>query len=256
MSAFACCYLVFPFFLTWLRKKSVRYLLSVLVVCVAGSIGMMFLWMQLVPTALYTILRQNALFRFPQFLMGMSAAMATKKAPALRYPTLVAELCTFFLLANLFICAYWTAAQPVLYLRYSVYITYLYYAEWIAAPLQTLWVVALCSPGCSGPTRFFLSSLPLRALGAVSYSLYVLHWPTLQWSAWAVAGKVSATAVPKLAPFGLGVCFFFSGWALAPLLAVCLSVATVAYFVLEAPARKAIAPPRAPDDLELQAAAN
>lgn len=87
------------------------------------------------------------------------------------------------------------------------------------------------------PTKWFLTLKPCKYLGEISYSLYCLHWPLLNWLAWIVKHEgISNDAVPSTS----GFYFFFPSWSI-PLIAVyCIVIASIFHYALESPARKAI----------------
>jgi peptidoglycan/LPS O-acetylase OafA/YrhL len=247
VSAFVVCYACFPAMLCRLRRCSYARLRLVSLSCsgVSAAVGVTFLGRT--GLSLTWVLHFFALFRLPHFALGVASCLMAQRRPAAR-PTLRAELCSAALLLNMLVCAALTA---VVVPRISAYIWLLYshYAEFLLPPLHAVWLSALAAPpapdGCcgaaGGPTRRLLASRPLRRLGDVSYALYCLHFPTLQWAGWAVArAGVSLHAVPLRTPSFITAWFNFTPAAIAPLLAVCVAVASVAHVVLEKPARAAI----------------
>jgi peptidoglycan/LPS O-acetylase OafA/YrhL len=133
---------------------------------------------------------------------------------------------------------------------------YAYFSEFLVPGIHAVWIAALCAPerkavaaaggggggggdaaglgaaaGLGSLVRRTLASRPLHYLGRVSYALYCLHYPTLSYCAWAVAGGVSADAVPYYQ--GWAWMFFRPLWAVLPLVAVCLVVATLAHLAFE-----------------------
>jgi lysophospholipase L1-like esterase len=95
--------------------------------------------------------------------------------------------------------------------------SWLYEGGMALVALATIAVV-LAAAGPSGPVRALLSVAPLRALGRISYGVYVFHWPIFLW----------------LSPLR-------TGWAPAPLfglrVAATLGLAVLSYRYLEAPVR-------------------
>jgi peptidoglycan/LPS O-acetylase OafA/YrhL len=241
VSALAICYALFPRLLASMRRRTYSQLriISVAMACLSTGISFAFL----LPTGLeYAwILHFFVGFRIPQFVLGMAAALMTQRRP-LRRPVLRAELCSFFLLLNFAACALITAFL-VDRVRMYFWLLYCHFAEFALPGLHAAWLSGLASPGgARGPSARLLSSTPLRKLGDVSYALYCTHFPVLVWACWAVARRgVSWDAAPMHEPNILVGWYEFQTWAIAPLVAVCLAVATLAHAVLEKPARSAIA---------------
>jgi peptidoglycan/LPS O-acetylase OafA/YrhL len=95
--------------------------------------------------------------------------------------------------------------------------SWLYEGGLVVVALSTIAVVvAAAAP--SGPVRALLSIAPLRALGSISYGVYVFHWPIFLW----------------LSPQR-------TGWALGPLfglrVAATVALAVLSYHYLESPIR-------------------
>ncbi len=227
VSAFAFCYAAFPRLLsrflpqtaTELRNSALRWFLVGAVLSVMG-------WL-IMPSAAHAFFA----LRIPQFAVGICAGLWANRAQ-LASPTLSAELCTLVLVACFVVTPVVAAANPPAY-------GMTFFIEFWVTPVHALWIVALTSPDCRGPTRQFLLSKPLQALGTISYTTYCLHWPTLIWCAWAVAGNgVSASAVPRHQyPHSDVGWFYFRPQATPALLAVCLAVGAAMYYAVEKPAR-------------------
>jgi peptidoglycan/LPS O-acetylase OafA/YrhL len=233
VSAFAFCYAIFPLLLARFHANTAAELRRTAVWwCLGGAIVGVLGWL---------VSRRAAhvffALRVPQFVVGMCAGLWARRTK-LERPTRLAELCTL-LLATAFVAGPLTmvksgAADNVS----SAYVLF----EFLVTPVHALWLLALMSPDCQGPTNWFFSSAPLQALGAISYSTYCLHWPTLFWSAWAVAGQgVSASAVPRRRlPDSEAGWFFFQPQAAPALVAVCLGIGALVYHGVEKPARALI----------------
>lgn len=93
----------------------------------------------------------------------------------------------------------------------------------LALPACAL-IVLLASDKASLTARL-LSLAPLVALGEISYSVYLVHWPIVQVFNWASAGQ---PAMAEAAVFG---------WKIA-LIAVVLLLSTGTYYLVERPARQ------------------
>jgi peptidoglycan/LPS O-acetylase OafA/YrhL len=231
-SAFAFLYLLFPSLLRCCRRSTTSKLWQHFANLSGTSIGIMLTWIFRGGLPYAFFLHAFVGFRILHFALGIVAGLLVKRYPTFR-ATLIAEACTFLLLANFITCAVLCTGDI------GFYVVYMYFSEFIIGPVQALWLMALSHPSCAGPTKRVLMLTPLRKLGDISYSLYCTHWPVLCWCAWAVANKgVTYDAVPN---YGGAGWFFFPPWAIPILLVVCIAVATLVHWLLERPARKAIA---------------
>lgn len=249
VSAFALSYAVFPWILSRLKRLGNGALVCTIGGLTIFSTAFMVVAMGTVGVAVGILVHIFGPLRIPQFACGVAAGLLSKRWGALSRPTLLAEGCTALLLLNLAAGVAVTEVGRKLGPGASIglWAYYSYTAECVLAPVHAAWVIALCSPGCGGPSKWILTTRPLALLGRLSYALYCVHWPVLFYCAFVVAGGMSAERVPTLTLNGANGWFIFHAWALAPLLALCLAIAAVLHFVLEGPARAAIAGRRAPE---------
>lgn len=260
-SAFLLQYATFPWALVTFRAMPTDVLLRTVAALCAASIVLVVVWLtNFGVNGAAFVLHSFAPFRLLHFFAGVGAGLLARRpdaaaagahftyaAPRARCggATALADGCSALLACNLALCAALSAVAPYDGTNLGVQVVYMYIAEFTLPVVFVSWLYALARPDCGARTKAALSSRPLRALGTWSFCLYCFHWPTLQWLAWAVHGGVSAAAVPRYSGLGVFVWFgAFPGWA-TPLLALpCVAVAALAHRVLEAPARKALAPPR------------
>jgi peptidoglycan/LPS O-acetylase OafA/YrhL len=87
--------------------------------------------------------------------------------------------------------------------------------------------VVLASVTPAGPVRWLLALWPLRALGMISYGIYLYHWPIFLW----LTPARTKLDDPLLTMLRVGVT---------------ISVAIVSYYVIESPIRHAGKKPRVP----------
>ena len=99
-------------------------------------------------------------------------------------PVVLAELVTVLLVLN--------QVLSVL----NVFQWYNFYMEFALPPLQGFWLMCLSQAG-KGPTSWVLNSKVGKFLGEISYSLYCLHWPVLNWVCWAFAGDMRGVPVDR-----------------------------------------------------------
>lgn len=251
VSAFAVCYVAFCPLVTRLRVLPDPALWKLAVVLCTGSTLLASVWIG-ADWPLAGVLHIWAPFRLPQFTVGMCTGLLSRRHPVCR-PTLVAEACSAVLLGSMVACGLVTHAYgPGAWFRYMLV------AEFALLPVHALWLAALATPGCAGPTRAVLASRALRLLGSVSYALYCLHLPTLNFLAWAIAGhRLTASAVPQHdrdRHIKMGRKSSITGWfadlgggdhaggvsSLWPAVSTCLVVAVAAFLLVEEPSRRAL----------------
>jgi peptidoglycan/LPS O-acetylase OafA/YrhL len=156
------------------------------------------------------------------------------------YTTLMAEFCMVALVVNFILCALLVQSAPISNAIPLATGKYMFYAEYLLSPVLFMWILALTNPDSSGVTKWLLSSWPCRQLGKVSYSMYCLHFPLLNWIAWAAAGKgLTADSVPIQQNFGW---YYFELWAAVPVLLIVLALSSLAYWLVESRARRALTP--------------
>lgn len=91
-----------------------------------------------------------------------------------------------------------------------------------AALLPCAGCALLLAYGEAAPTARLLSAAPVRALGLVSYSLYLWHWPVMAF-------------------YRLETGFVLDGWEIAGLVATSLVLAILSYLLIEQPFRRRFA---------------
>lgn len=251
VSAFAVCYLAFGPLLLRLRDLSDRELWRVAGALSFGSAAIAVVWIG-VNAPLSGLLHIWAPFRLPQFAVGMCAGLLAQRHPV-PSPTLVSEACTVLLVGSTVACALLTETYgPGAWFRYMLV------AEFVLVPVHALWLASLAAPRCRGVSQAVLASRPARLLGSVSYALYCLHLPVLNFLAWAVAGHgLTASAVPQHdrdRRIKMGTNTMVTGWfaplgggeahsgaaAIWPAVCTCLVAAAAAFVLVEEPARRAL----------------
>jgi peptidoglycan/LPS O-acetylase OafA/YrhL len=241
VSAFVLCYGLFPYLLRAARRSSTRRILFSIALYTALPLAAMIANVLLNGVGAGIDVHVFGPARLPHFYVGVLYGVLSQRwAP--QNPTRVAELCSAALFVVLAGCAVATElARPLATdAAMGVFAGYAYLAEFAFVPLHGLWVLALTSEGCTGVTRSVLVTKPMRLLGDISYALYATHWPVIGWCAFSVAGGISNKAVPQITANGIPGWFYFAPWAIPPVLAVCMVVATLLHRFLEAPARAAI----------------
>ena len=233
VSAFAMCYLIFIPITNVLRRwTSVSLVLLIVTLCIISGLIVPTVILFFFPN-LIGILHISFLFRLPQFVVGVISGLLLERH-VLTFPTVYAELSSIILACSFIGCAlvtYYSGATAWGY--------YIIASEFLLLPVHALWISALSSPSCNGPTAIIFSSPPLQALGTISYALYCTHYPVLSWCAWAVYGGVSAETVPLVTVDNRTGWFAFPGsWNIIPLVAVCITVAAIVYYSIEFPMRK------------------
>ena len=248
VSAFCICYCCFPALLRRLRRlcsaKLACLVHSILpTVCIA--IGVFFIAFS--KLRFVYVLHFFVGFRMIQFSLGVASGLHFQrvKEPPSR---LRLELLSVFFLLNQAACILLTAWAPPLQAAYW-WSMYSFLAEWVLTGVYATWIRALAHPDCAGfLTARLLSSTPLSKLGQLSYAVYTLHFPVLNWVALIVQGLPQARMfnpgfeknnIRKESPNNFGW-FVFPAWALPLLFIVVILVAALFHALLERPARNAL----------------
>jgi peptidoglycan/LPS O-acetylase OafA/YrhL len=235
VSCLAFCYLSFPYLLTHLRPLSDGQLKARLLMCWAPMAVLSILLGVANIMELLVICHLFFPCRYGQFAMGVIAGLLSKR-DGLKYPTFYAEFCSFILLLNNVICI------VVTYNNYKNWFRYQMTAEFTLAIVYALWISALAHEECRGPTRYVLTLKPFAWLGQISYALYCLHFPILNWIGWVVKNKgVSAKAVPWHTFDDIFEGWYsLPGWSMPLVVLFIILCSACANAILERPARAAI----------------
>eukprot|EP00741_Cyanophora_paradoxa_P005993 tig00000955_g5811.t1 len=248
VGALFVCYALYPLGLALLRGRSAGALAAACGALWAASCGAALLVFRRAPTLEgLSFLHIFPAFRVPQFFCGVCCGLlATRHGGALKRrlgdPTRIAELCTAILVGNI-VYLLWYARGPRAYVQW---ILHTHRAEFAMVPVHCIWLLALSSPpargaGGPGPSARLLSSPPLRLLGRVSYSLYCLHMPAIEYLAIALALLGGGAGLPGMREVGGTLGYFcFGPGAVLPLCAACGLLAWLAERSVEGPARRAL----------------
>ncbi|TXC70915.1 acyltransferase [Sphingomonas ginsenosidivorax] len=174
-------YLLLPPVLLLLRRSAARTRLGATLALVAVSLAISVIATPLRPVEAFYLLPTRA------WELGFGVALAMAHAAGYRVPGRLQP---------------WLSATGLCAIVASVTL----FDEHVrfpghAALLPTLGTVALLAAPDSGLNRRLLASRPLVAIGLISYSWYLLHWPLLALLRVAAAGPVPP-ALPILVGFG------------------------------------------------------
>ena len=256
VSAFCLCYTCFPRVLRTLRvlrpatlgvltHVNLPGLCADIGVAIIGATRLRYVW----------LLHFCFAFRLLQFTLGVASALLFQHQLRLHpdgaVPTHRLEALSALLLANQAACILLTALAPPAQAS-DWWSLYSFLAEWLLPGVLAAWIRALVHPraGASASARL-LSSHPLVQLGQLSYAVYTLHFPILQWAALAVKGWGGAqmldpgwqsSSIRKESSRHDGW-FVFPPWALLPLMALIFLIAAAFHIVLERPARAELTRP-------------
>eukprot|EP00741_Cyanophora_paradoxa_P004042 tig00000760_g3926.t1 len=229
VSALLVCYALYPFFLRPLRARPGSALLVLLLFLSVATYRLACDHVARNGFGGVYYLHHFVGYRLPGFVCGMCAALLAR-GHRLPRASLFSEICSVFVIASLASVMVTTRGDFRSYTELTGTL------EFALVPLHCVWLWALASPDCRGPTRWALRSRPLRRLGAASYALYCLHMPATFWIAWLLAG--GPAGVP---PRGLGDFsgwFFFPLWSLPLLLAALAAIALGAHEYVDLPCRR------------------
>ncbi|MEA3018480.1 MAG: hypothetical protein QOI47_4, partial [Actinomycetota bacterium] len=159
-------YVVFPLLVVFVAR---RWLAPVLGALVAGSVALGFVLYH--PGGSTSAAYYGTGVRAGELLVGALLALlvASRRDPARPFGTTAAGVGGVTALAVLFV-AWSTMRQDA---------TVLYRGGFVVHALVTSVVIAACL--VPGPVRSALSLAPLRALGRISYGVYLYHWPVFVW---------------------------------------------------------------------------
>ena len=248
VSAFCICYCCFPPLLRRLRRlcpPKLACLVHFILPTMCIAIGVFFIAFS--KLRFVYVLHFFVGFRMVQFSLGIASGLHFQrvKQPPSR---LRLELLSVIFLLNQAACILLTAWAPPLQAAYW-WSMYSFLAEWVLTGVYAAWIRALAHPACAGSfTARLLSSTPLSKLGQLSYAVYTLHFPVLNWVALIVQGLPQARMfnpgfeknnIRKESPNNFGW-FIFPAWALPLLFILVILVAALFHAFLERPARTAL----------------
>ncbi|KAJ3047218.1 hypothetical protein HK097_000116, partial [Rhizophlyctis rosea] len=184
VSAFVLQYLLFVFILQRMRTHQNRTHLYIIGICFILSVLIIVLWIQFLGGWGIMFVHYFGIFRLPQFVIGMSFAFVGRRVRLSR-PVLWAEIVTVLLILNQVASAF------------NAFPWYNFYMEFALPPVHGFWLMCLSQAAGKGPTSWALNTRIARFLGEISYSLYCLHWPVLNWVCWAFAGDMNGVPVDR-----------------------------------------------------------
>ena len=252
VSAFALCYLVFP----WVVRPVARWSLG------ARSLPTLLAACWLLPTgaaALFVVMEWPAgvlhtwvVTRFPQFLLGIALGVAAKGAARSggaepRFMPPGAWVAGHAADALSVVLAGYQAACSILGTVYGprAWWEFMVLGEFAATGVWWYWLLALMRSDGHCWTVRVLSSRALAYLGEISLSVYCLQWPVLQLYTWLAVGRL-VHASKRDRDFHMGTDTFVEGpfaldpYQLLPVLCILVTIASLATTYLEAPARRAV----------------
>ncbi|KAJ3123394.1 hypothetical protein HK098_001938 [Nowakowskiella sp. JEL0407] len=210
VSAFAGCYLIYPFVITSLSKiihpkrKDATGISEVLI-----NVGVWKLCGYLYITPLmflicveyfgipFGVAHRWILFRAPQFFLGVvlgcivnsyESEIETVGLTQVQI-TLCTEILSLLVISSSGMCTVLTYTFGIqVWFRYQIWL------EFLIPPLHLLWIYFLVKTR-NGPTLWCLNLRVVQYLGERSYAIYCLHYPILYFCTWVREGKVSLMQV-------------------------------------------------------------
>ena len=244
VSAFMICYIIFPFLFNRLINKSDKFLFRLAFWMETLGILSVLIFNFFAPF-LMIVLHTNFLFRLLQFIIGICFGILSRKNTfGFENEQFRTDMFSCIILSSFFLCFTLTAFTYGEE-RILRYFAYSYFAEFVLPWVYGYWIMYLTRPD-SAPcfTTRILSISILRELGEYSYSLYCLHFPLFYYFSWAVATNpsgISYDVLPiKIWYFNIPGYWNFEPWAIIPILAILIIIASAAFYFIEDPIRKFI----------------
>lgn len=180
--ALMICYLCFNAFLRFLRKRKTMTLWILFVLFSAFPLSAVTAFVQTGNTELCALTHIFILFRLPQFMVGMIAALLLQRRQEggligfiSRNSSLLSDFFFLIWIGEQIACHYFT------HHRFTSWFIWICVSQHCATGLIAIWILALVSvkkqsSGFSIARLFF--NLPfLQFMGIISYSFYCMHWP-------------------------------------------------------------------------------
>eukprot|EP01104_Vermistella_antarctica_P017010 TRINITY_DN5935_c0_g1_i2.p1 TRINITY_DN5935_c0_g1~~TRINITY_DN5935_c0_g1_i2.p1 ORF type:complete len:443 (+),score=64.60 TRINITY_DN5935_c0_g1_i2:365-1693(+) len=246
ISAFAFCYLIYPYIgfvrheRAWWAYAPPLYVLPM--VALAASmywgipLGIVHTWVGV---------------RIPQFIIGCIVGVLIRNrldgdietVASGHFWCIVSESLTFTLLGSFILCY-------VLGVRFGpgAWWYYMIWVEFVIVPVHCLWIYALVlassSPAASfSPTIRLFSSVGMRKLGDISYSVYVLQWFVLNTYSWVkewsvVQQQTRNRGMPMGGDDTVQGLFVLENYEILAILAIDIVIALLCHVYVEVPCRE------------------